>query len=145
MVESVEFSVVIPVYNSGKIFPELHRRLVKTLSDTVQSYEIIAVVDGCTDRSAEVIGMYTKEKLHLKMVELSINFGHQTAITAGLELSPGEMVMAMDDDLEDQPELLPKFLSKARERYDVVYGIRKKRKVSIPRRLAFSFFTDFRK
>jgi glycosyltransferase involved in cell wall biosynthesis len=140
MVESVELSVVIPVYNSAKIFPELHRRLVKTLSDTVQSYEIIAVVDGCTDRSAEVIEMHTKENPHLKMIELSRNFGHQTAITAGLQVSSGEMVVVMDDDLEDQPELLPKFISKAQEGYDVVYGIREKRKVSIPRRLAFSFF-----
>ena len=140
MVERVELSVVIPVYNSAEIFPELHRRLVETLSDTVQSYEIIAVVDGCTDSSAEIIKMHTKENPNLKMVELSRNFGHQTAITAGLELSSGEMVVVMDDDLEDQPELLPKFLSKAQEGYDVVYGIRKKRKVSISRRLAFSFF-----
>ena len=140
MVERVELSVVIPVYNSAEIFPELHRRLVETLSDTVQSYEIIAVVDGCTDSSAEVIEMHTKENPHLKMVELSRNFGHQTAITAGLELSSGEMVVVMDDDLEDRPELLPKFLSKAREGYDVVYGIRKKRKVSIYRRFVFSFF-----
>jgi len=140
MVERIELSVVIPVYNSANIFPALYRRLVGTLSNIVQSYEIIAVVDGCTDRSAEVIEMHTKENPHLKMVELSRNFGHQTAITAGLELSSGEMVMVMDDDLEDQPELLPKFLSKAREGYDVVYGIRKKRKVTIPRRLVFSFF-----
>ncbi|MGB2929140.1 MAG: glycosyltransferase family 2 protein, partial [Desulfobacterales bacterium] len=140
MVERVELSVVIPVYNSAEIFPELHRRLVETLSDTVQSYEIIAVVDGCTDNSAEVIETNIKENPHLKMVELSRNFGHQTAITAGLELSSGEMVVVMDDDLEDRPELLPKFLSKAQEGYDVVYGIRKKRKVSIYRRFAFSFF-----
>ena len=140
MVERVELSVVIPVYNSAEIFSELHRRLVETLSDTVQSYEIIAVVDGCTDSSAEVIETNIKENPHLKMVELSRNFGHQTAITAGLELSSGEMVVVMDDDLEDRPELLTKFLSKAQEGYDVVYGIRKKRKVSIYRRFAFSFF-----
>jgi dolichol-phosphate mannosyltransferase len=136
----LDLSVVIPVYNSAEIFPELHRRLVETLSDTVQSYEIIAVVDGCTDNSAEVIEMHTKENPHLKMVELSRNFGHQMAITAGLELSSGEMVVVMDDDLEDQPELLPKFISKAQEGYDVVYGIREKRKVSIYRRVAFRFF-----
>jgi polyisoprenyl-phosphate glycosyltransferase len=140
MIERIELSVVIPVYNSAEIFPELHRRLVEILLDTVQSYEIIAVVDGCTDSSAEVIETSIKQDPHLKMVELSRNFGHQTAITAGLELSSGEMVVVMDDDLEDQPELLPKFLSKAREGFDVVYGIRKKRKVSIYRRVAFSFF-----
>jgi dolichol-phosphate mannosyltransferase len=140
MVENIELSVVIPVYNSEEIFPELHKRLVKTLSDTVQSYEIIAVVDGCTDRSAEVIEMYTKKNPHLKMIELSRNFGHQMAVNAGLQLSSGEMVVVMDDDLEDQPELLPKFIYKARQGYDVVYGIRAKRKVSMPRRLAFSFF-----
>jgi dolichol-phosphate mannosyltransferase len=140
LVENIELSVIIPVYNSEEIFPELHKRLVKTLSETVQSYEIIAVVDGCTDGSAEVIELHTKANPHLKMVELSRNFGHQTAITAGLQLSSGEMVVVMDDDLEDQPELLPKFINKAREGYDVVYGIREKRKVSMPRRLAFSFF-----
>lgn len=140
MVQNIELSVVIPVYNSEEIFPELHRRLIKILSNTVQSYEIIAVVDGCSDRSAEVIERCTKENPHLKMVELSRNFGHQMAITAGLQLSSGEMVVVMDDDLEDQPELLPKFINKARQGYDVVYGIREKRKVSTPRRLAFSFF-----
>ncbi|HUT64159.1 MAG TPA: glycosyltransferase family 2 protein [Anaerolineae bacterium] len=140
MIERIELSVVIPVYNSAKIFPALYRRLVETLSNIVQSYEIIAVVDGCTDNSAEVIEMHTKENPHLKMVELSRNFGHQMAITAGLQVSSGEMVVVMDDDLEDQPELLPKFISKAQEGYDVVYGIREKRKVSIYRRVAFRFF-----
>ena len=140
MIERIELSVVIPVYNQAKIFPALYRRLVETLSNIVQSYEIIAVVDGCTDNSAEVIEMHTKENPHLKMVELSRNFGHQMAITAGLQVSSGEMVVVMDDDLEDQPELLPKFLSKAQEGYDVVYAIRKNRKEPYHKKLLYKWF-----
>ena len=140
MVKSIELSVVIPVYNSAEIFPELYRRLLNTLDSTVNSFEIIAVVDGCADDSADVIASFCKKDNQLKLVELSRNFGHQSAITAGLELTSGEMIIVMDDDLEDPPEILPKFIDKAKEGYDIVYGIRKKRKVSIFRRLLYNIF-----
>ena len=140
MVKSIELSVVIPVYNSAEIFPELYSRLVNTLVSTVNSFEIIAVVDGCVDDSADVIANFCKKDSQLKLVELSRNFGHQSAITAGLELTSGEMIIVMDDDLEDPPEILPKFIEKAQEGYDVVYGIRKKRKVSLFRRFSYHIF-----
>jgi len=135
-----DLSVIIPVYNSAEIFPELYKRLTKVLSKIGKPYEIIAVVDGCSDKSAEVIQMYCKSDADLKMIEFSRNFGHQAAITAGLQFSSGANVIVMDDDLEDEPEILPRFLEKASQGYDVVYGVRKKRKVSVLRRLSFHTF-----
>ena len=117
MSEGIELSIVIPVYNSAEIFPHLHRRLVETLTDVVSSFEIIAVVDGCTDESADVVADTCKKDPRLKLVELSRNFGHQTAVTAGLQLASGEMVVVMDDDLEDPPEMLPEFIAKAQDGY----------------------------
>lgn len=136
----MELSVIIPIYNSSKIFPELYKQVCATLVDTVRSFEIIAVLDGCTDASYDVIHKLRGDDKTIKIIELSRNFGHQAAISAGLEFASGEMVAIMDDDFEDPPELLPKFISRLREGFDVVYGIRKKRKRSFFIRVLFSSF-----
>ncbi len=135
-----ELSVVIPVYNSANIFPELHRRLVAVLSTAVSSFEIIAVVDGCQDNSFDVIAALSCGDPRIKAMEFSRNFGHQAAVTAGLAYASGAMVAIMDDDLEDPPEALPAMLAKIREGADVVYGIRRKRKRSWWHRLCFTAF-----
>ena len=137
MSEKIDISIVIPVYNSAQIFPVLYKRMVKVLTEVANSFEIIAVVDGCDDNSAEVVAKHCEGGGGLKMVEFSRNFGHQAAITAGLQFASGEMVIVMDDDLEDPPELFPDFIAKANEGYEVVYGIRKKRKTSFIRRMCF--------
>jgi len=133
MSEPISLSVTIPVYNSAKIFPELHSRLVENLSQIVDSFEIIAVVDGCSDNSADVIAQISQKDSRVKLIEFSRNFGHQTAITAGLQFSSGEMMIVMDDDLEDPPEVLPEMIAKAQEGYDIVYGTHRKRKTSLIR------------
>ncbi|MBN1269083.1 MAG: glycosyltransferase family 2 protein [Kiritimatiellae bacterium] len=135
-----ELSIVIPVYNSEGIFPELHRRLAGALEKAVGSFEIVAVVDGCRDRSFDVIAQLAKTDPRIRAVEFSRNFGHQAAITAGLEIAAGGMVAVMDDDLEDPPEVLPQFIAKMREGYDVVYGVRRKRKRSPVHRFLYSAF-----
>jgi polyisoprenyl-phosphate glycosyltransferase len=137
---TLDLSVIIPVYNSADIFPELHRRLVVVLEPAVKSFEIIAVVDGCRDRSAEVIGSIAVKDPRVKMIEFSRNFGHQAAITAGLEFVSGATAIIMDDDLEDPPEILPRFLAKLDEGYDVVYGIRKRRHRPLPYRMLYRLF-----
>ena len=137
---TLELSVIIPVYNSAVIFPELHRRLAVVLEPAVKSFEIIAVVDGCRDRSAEVIGCIAAKDPRVKMIESSRNFGHQAAITAGLEFSSGATTIVMDDDLEDPPEILPRFLAKLDEGHDVVYGIRKRRHRPLPYRVLYRLF-----
>ena len=137
---TLQLSVIIPVYNSADIFPELHHRLVAVLEPAVKSFEIIAVLDGCRDRSAEVIGGVAGKDPRVKMIEFSRNFGHQAAITAGLEFVSGGTVIIMDDDLEDPPELLPRFLAKLDEGYDVVYGVRKRRHRPLLYRILYRLF-----
>lgn len=133
-------SVVIPIYNSANIFPELHKRLVRTLEQHVTSFEIIAVLDGCRDNSYEVISRLSVEDKRIKLIEFSRNFGHQAALTAGLSHASGELIAIIDDDLEDPPELLPQFIDKIREGFDVVYGIRRKRRRSLILRLLYKGF-----
>ena len=125
-----DISVIIPIYNSAKIFPELHKRLVMTLEQCACSFEIITVIDGCRDNSYEVISGLSKQDRRIKLIEFSRNFGHQAALTAGLEHASGELIAIIDDDLEDPPELLTRFIEKIQEGFDVVYGIRRKRKRS---------------
>jgi glycosyltransferase involved in cell wall biosynthesis len=140
MKENCECSVVIPVYNSASIFPELHTRLVSALEKVVDSFEIIAVLDGCHDNSFEVISLKAAEDNRVRLIELSRNFGHQTAITAGLQYASGKLVVIMDDDLEDPPEVIPSLINKSREGFDVVYGIRRQRRRALPYRILYSLF-----
>ncbi len=135
-----ELSVVIPVYNSAAIFPELHRRLTGVLDRCVGSYEVIAVADGCTDNSFDVISRFGASDPRIRAIEMSRNFGHQMAVSAGLAASTGRLVAIIDDDLEDPPEILADFVRKAQEGFDVVYGIRRGRKRSIVHRVMYSLF-----
>lgn len=126
----VTLSVVIPVYYSATIFPSLYQRLVKTLESCTDSFEIIAIVDGCTDNSADVIAQTNSHDPRVKLIEFSRNFGNQMAITAGLRHANGEMVVVIDDDLEDPPEFISELVKKANEGFDVVYAVRRKREIS---------------
>jgi len=140
MNKDVELSIVIPVYNSAAIFPELYNRTVAALASVVGEFEIIAVLDGCKDNSFEVISNYCSSDKRVKLIEFSRNFGHQAAITAGLLAACGDMIAVMDDDLEDPPEVLVKLVQKIREGYDVAYGVRKKRKRSFVYRHLYKLY-----
>jgi dolichol-phosphate mannosyltransferase len=121
----VELSVVIPIYNNADCLDELVSRLCSTLSASeVEVYEIIFVDDGSRDNSREVLRQFCKRDPRIKLIGLSRNFGHQFAITAGFDHSRGNAVLVMDADLQDPPEVIPEFLAKWREGYDVVYGVR---------------------
>lgn len=135
-----ELSIVIPVYNSARIFPELHRRISESIGREVPNHEIIAVLDGCKDNSFEVISGFHEKDPRVKLMEFSRNFGHQAAVSAGLQNASGAMVAIIDDDLEDPPEALLSLINKIKDGYDVVYGIRKKRKRSLFNRLLYSMF-----
>lgn len=140
MENQVELSIVIPVYNSADIFPELYRVLVDSLKKVKDTYEIIAVLDGCSDRSFEVISGYCQSDENVRLIEFSRNFGHQAAISAGLRVARGSMVAVMDDDLEDPPEVLNQLIKKMDEGFDVVYGIRRGRNRSVLHRILFALF-----
>ncbi|MBI3245234.1 MAG: glycosyltransferase family 2 protein [Deltaproteobacteria bacterium] len=120
-------SVVIPVFNEEQILSTLHQRLSAVLRAYGEAYEIVFVNDGSRDGSLAVLKRLHAEDATVKIVSLSRNFGHQTAITCGLDQATGEAVIVMDADLQDPPELLPQLLDKWRDGYDVVYAVRDKR------------------
>jgi dolichol-phosphate mannosyltransferase len=133
-------SVVMPVYNEVENLPSLYARLTQTLTATELSYELIFVDDGSHDRSRELVRQFASHDARVILVELARNFGHQIAISAGLDYSRGQGVVVMDADLQDPPEVLPQFIAKWREGYDVVYAIRQHRKEGFLKRAAYAAF-----
>jgi dolichol-phosphate mannosyltransferase len=123
-------SIVVPCYNEEEVLNQLHSRLVTVLNKIDGNYEIIYVSDGSTDNTNSILeGMVSHDKeKRLKLIKLSRNFGHQTAVTAGIEFAKGDAVVLIDADLQDPPELIPEMLKKWQENYKVVYCQRKKRK-----------------
>jgi len=112
-------SVVIPVYNEREVLPALFSELRRVLGSN-QKYEIIFVDDGSSDGSSEVLRSAAEENPHFKILFFSRNFGHQAAITAGIDFASGDAVAVMDADLQDPPELLPQMMELLRQGYDVV-------------------------
>jgi glycosyltransferase involved in cell wall biosynthesis len=119
-------SVVAPIHNEAESITELHRRLTAALTE-LDDYEIVLVDDGSIDRSWELMLDLAPGDPHLRLVRLSRNFGHQAALTAGLEAARGDAVILIDADLQDPPELIPTLVAKWREGFDVVYGLRTSR------------------
>jgi dolichol-phosphate mannosyltransferase len=133
-------SVVIPVYEEKENLPVLYNRLTNVLSDFEPNYEIIFVDDGSRDGSAAIMRGMARQDAHINVIELSRNFGHQIAISAGLDFACGEAVIIMDADLQDPPEVLPQFIQKWRDGYDVVYAIRRQRKETWIKRTSYALF-----
>lgn len=120
-------SIILPVYNEEPGLVELHRRLTQVLARIGEPYEVIFVNDGSTDGSLSVLSDMAKTDQHLRVLSFSRNFGHQVAITAGLDYSSGQAVVVMDADLQDPPEVIPCLVDKWRGGYDVVYAVRTER------------------
>ncbi len=133
-------SVVIPVYNEAPNLQVLFERLQRVLDTIGCSWEIVFVDDGSIDTGVRFLRELASTDARITLVELSRNFGHQIAISAGLEYARGEGVIIMDADLQDPPEVLPQFIDKWREGYDVVYAIRQKRKERLFKRVAYAVF-----
>ena len=125
-------SVVVPFFNEEGNVAEMLRRTAEVLERATlargDEYEIVAVNDGSRDRTLETLRAVQREQPRLVVVDLSRNFGHQIAATAGMETARGDAVILMDGDLQDPPELIERFLDKWREGYDVVYATRRARR-----------------
>lgn len=123
----VLLSIVIPVHNEETVAPELYVRLARTLSQLDLDYEIIFVNDGSTDLTLMKLLELRERDKSVKILNLSRNFGHQMALTAGLDHAGGDAVVMMDGDLQDPPELIVELVKKWREGYAVVSTVREKR------------------
>ena len=121
-------SVVVPVFNEEEVIGETYKRLKNVMDGTGETYEIIFVNDGSRDKTRDLAAAICYRDKNVKLIDCSRNFGHQTAITAGMEYAAGQAVVVIDADLQDPPEVIPEMLRKWREGYDVVYGQRVKRK-----------------
>jgi dolichol-phosphate mannosyltransferase len=119
-----ELSVVLPVYNEIETLGELRTRLVSALTSCGRSFEIVFVDDGSRDGSFEKMASFARDDRRIRAVRLSRNFGHQMALTAGVDAARGRLVAVMDADLQDPPELLPEMLAKIDEGFEVVYAVR---------------------
>src|SRR5262249_38109348 len=122
----LDLSVVAPVLNEQDSVRELHRRLTEALQP-LGSYEIVIVDDGSSDGTWELLRALAGADSRLRLLRLSRNFGHQVAMTAGLDAARGDAVVLMDGDLQDPPEVIPELVARWREGFDVVYAVRSAR------------------
>lgn len=143
----IEYSLVVPVFNEEETLPELLRRLSALLERMDGECEVIFVDDGSSDRSYELMAAGRETDPRFKLIRLSRNFGHQIAVTAGLDAATGNAVIVMDADLQDPPEVAIDLAARWREGYDVVYAVREERRGEsrFKRATAKLFYRAFRR
>src|SRR5919197_4324003 len=137
-------SVVAPMYEEQEIARRFTERVAAAVGD--EEYELVIVDDGSKDGTGAVLAEIAAQDPRVKVVSLSRNFGHQAALTAGLEHARGDAVVMMDGDLQDPPELLPRMLERWREGAEVVYAVREQRPGETPFKLVTArwFYRLFR-
>lgn len=133
-------SIVIPIYNEEENLQNLYTRLTNAAPTWKEDYEIVLIDDGSRDSSLTMMRVMAEKDSHVRIIKLSRNFGHQPAISAGIQEAKGDAIIIMDGDLQDPPEELYRFLDKWREGYEVVYAVRTKRKEGFFKKLAYSSF-----
>ena len=121
------FSIVAPIYNELENIPELYPRVRDVMDQTGEPWELVLIDDGSTDGSTDVIRKLAENDERVRPVIFARNFGHQIAVTAGLDFSRGEAVIIIDADLQDPPEVMLDLIEKWREGYEVVYAVRAER------------------
>ncbi len=125
--ESIICSVVVPMFNEEEVLGETCRRLRQVMDATGVTYEIVFINDGSRDKTADMLRAVCLEDKRVKLVDFSRNFGHQSAITAGMDFAGGQCMVIIDGDLQDPPELIPGMIALWRGGYDIVYGKRTSR------------------
>jgi dolichol-phosphate mannosyltransferase len=124
----IELSVIIPLYNEQAILAELCDRLTLSVMQLTRNYELLFINDGSSDSTFEKLKELSQKDERVKFISFSRNFGHQIAVSAGLDHCKGQAVVIIDGDLQDPPELIPTLYKKYKEGYEVVYARRTRRK-----------------
>jgi len=142
-----EYSLVVPVYDEAETIPELVRRLGDLVGKLDGDAEVILVDDGSSDGSYELMRAAREADPRFKLIRLSRNFGHQVAVTAGLDVAAGNAVIVMDADLQDPPEVALELAARWRDGYEVVYAVREGREgdTAFKRATASLFYRVFRR
>ena len=133
-------SIVVPIFNEEENLPELRQRLTKALDSTGESWELICVNDGSRDRSLQILRQMHQQDPRIKVIDLSRNFGHQPAVTAGIHHATGDCVVLIDGDLQDPPEIIPELVKKWKEGNQVVLAERSSRAETGTRGIGFRLF-----
>jgi glycosyltransferase involved in cell wall biosynthesis len=122
-------SVIVPCFNEEEVIEETYKRLTNVLKENHINYEILFINDGSIDKTLEILTNIAKNDPKIKIISFSRNFGHQSAVSAGIHHCKGDYAVIIDGDLQDPPEVIPELLSLAKkEQANVVYGVRKRRK-----------------
>ncbi len=121
------FSIIAPIFNEFESLPELHRRVAEVMDGIGEPWELLLIDDGSTDGSTDRIRELAAQDERLRPIIFARNFGHQIAVTAGLDYSRGDAVVIIDADLQDPPELIAEMAARWREGYEVVYAVRAER------------------
>jgi glycosyltransferase involved in cell wall biosynthesis len=121
------YSIIAPIFNEKGCFDELYRRVSEVMNSTAEEWELVLVDDGSTDGSTELIRQLAEKDSRVRPVIFARNFGHQIAVTAGLDYCRGDAAVIIDADLQDPPEVILELIQKWREGYQVVYALRTER------------------
>ena len=135
-----KISIIVPCFNEEAVLPELFERLGAVAAAWGMDYEMLCVDDGSRDRTWEMLKSQNQKSPRWRSLSFARNFGHQIAVSAGLFYATGDVVVVIDADLDKPPEEIARLLEKWREGYDVVYAVRQKRKVSLPKRFCYWVF-----
>ena len=137
--EKVNYSVVIPVYNSEAHLEELHQRICSVFDSSSETFEIVFIDDGSEDNSWSKLEALRDKDERVKIIQLMRNFGQHNALMCGFHHVEGEYIITMDDDLQNPPEEIPKLITKVKEGFDLVYGEYVSKKHSFIRNMGSSF------
>lgn len=133
-------SIIVPALNEEQTLQVLYDRVISSSKIWKDSWELIIVDDGSSDRTSEILVKLHEKDDRVRFISFSRNFGHQIAVTAGLQYAAGDAIIVMDADLQDPPEQIERLLTKWREGFHVVYAVRTKRKEIWFKRLAYFCF-----
>ena len=124
----VQYSIIVPMYNEEEVIEQTYKRLKEVMDGVGEPYELVFVNDGSLDKCADIVRGMAEEDGNVRLLDFSRNFGHQIAITAGMDYAAGRAIVVIDADLQDPPSVIPAMIEQWKAGYDVVYGRRLKRK-----------------
>ena len=122
------YSIVAPVFNEAETLPHFYARVIKVMEDIGEPFEIVLINDGSRDKTYAILQEIHEKDARVRVVDFSRNFGHQIAISAGLDYAQGDAIVVLDSDLQDPPEVIPELIARWKDGAEVVYAQRAKRK-----------------